>query len=887
MGIKKKDAKGRLDKFYYMAKEQGYRARSAFKLIQINKKFNFLEKSKVVVDLCAAPGGWLQVAQKYMPRQSIIIGIDLAPIKPIPGVITHVEDITTAKCRNTLKAELKTWKVDVFLHDGAPNVGTAWLQDAFQQSELVLHSLKLAVEFLVPGGTFVTKVFRSKDYNKLLWVFNQLFRKVEATKPSSSRNVSAEIFVVCQDFLAPKKIDPKMLDPKFVFKEVDDFVEEEDEKQKKERQSAILNDLFHPEKKRRHRDGYADGASVLHVVTPASEFITGSDFVSILARSNALDFKDEIGKQVLKSPFTTEDIKTFVQDLRVLGKKDFKDLIKWRESVRIAMGLEKSPEEKKKEAAEREEARKAEEAAKANTEESVVDDLTRQAESLQAQQKRDKRKARERKSKQLLRLRMGMEAPMDIGMEAEMGSIDSLQFDNGTLFDSKPASKSKMSTEFTPSSDDDSEAEGSENDDESEVYDSEDEIAMKLDSLETDVDMMYDQYQQRVLERDPKARVKRQKEGAEAFEEWYGVEWEKKMKGVEEKGEAAAGKGSDSESDFSSEEDDDESEDEEDGGFEVDEKPQARKRKAKVEDEVQDERDGTLTSAVLSKKARLFFDNPLFKGVNESGTGGLFDSEMGGVDTMASDDSDDEEAIRKAAKEAKKKKAAKKKGKEGAEDDSDSEAENKKGFEVVKAASDVKADDASNDFIIDTAQKYTLAQMVIHKSGKRDLIDDGFNRYAFNDPEGLPSWFTEEENRHNKPQLPVTKEAVNIMRAKLRAMDARPIKKVAEAKFRKKMRADARLHKALKKASAVADDPDAPDKSKLRDAAKIMKKALSKKQDKKPELVVAKNQNKGLKGRPKGVKGRYKMVDGVMKKELKQQKARNKRAKKHSNTRRR
>ncbi|CAI5760544.1 unnamed protein product [Candida verbasci] len=486
----KKNSKGRLDRYYYLAKEKGYRARSSFKIVQINEKFgHFLEKSKVVIDLCAAPGSWCQVASQLCPINSLIIGVDIVPIKPLPNVITFQSDITTEDCRSRLRGHMKTWKADTVLHDGAPNVGLGWVQDAFTQSQLTLQALKLAVENLNVGGTFVTKIFRSRDYNNLIWVFQQLFEKVEATKPPASRNVSAEIFVVCKGFKNPKKLDPRLLDPKEVFEELNN------EKVNNEAK------IFNPEKKTRQRQGYEEGDYLLFHTMPIMDFIKDEDPINQLGSLNKLEIpssEDHEWKILKKLKCFTPELMECFKDLKVLGRKEFKLILRFRKQARDILGIDK--EEEKPEI----------EITPLTEEEKIDKELQEMLEKQKQKAKRAKKTSNELKQKEIVRNQMNMLTDMNVGIDAAQIGADS-------LFNIKIAEKTGQLEKLAKGKKQmifDDEEVAKDNEIQYEEIKSEDE----QDELEAQLDDMYSQYQERKAERDSNCKNKQARDGEEPWE---------------------------------------------------------------------------------------------------------------------------------------------------------------------------------------------------------------------------------------------------------------------------------------------------------------------------------------------------------------------------------
>ena len=212
-----KSSKDKRDLYYRKAKELGYRARSAFKLLQLNEEFHFLDNLERVVDLCAAPGSWSQVLSRVMFEENNndnpnkkIIAVDLQPMSPIKNVITLQADITHPKTLTRILELFGNEKADFVCSDGAPDVTGLHDLDEYVQQQLIMSALQLTTCILKPQGTFVAKIFRGRDIDMLYSQLGYLFDRVICAKPRSSRGTSLEAFIVCLGYNPPANWEPKL-----------------------------------------------------------------------------------------------------------------------------------------------------------------------------------------------------------------------------------------------------------------------------------------------------------------------------------------------------------------------------------------------------------------------------------------------------------------------------------------------------------------------------------------------------------------------------------------------------------------------------------------------------------------------------------------------------
>jgi AdoMet-dependent rRNA methyltransferase SPB1 len=660
---------------------------------------------------------------------------------------------------------------------------------------------------------------------------------------------------VCRGYKAPKRLDKRLLDPHYVFAELSGPNANNEAK------------VYNPEVKKRKRDGYEEGDYTQFKEMPASEFIQTEDPIAVLGSYNKLTLQQPLNGDVAlaaldKLPETTDEIRNCCSDLRVLGRKDFKLLLKWRLRVRSIFGL-RTKETKETMAAEDPE--EVAEVESMDEELKIQEELQNMKDRENSKRKREKRKENERKQREIVRMQLNMTAPMDIGLE-ESGPIG-----EGAMFSLKKVDKTDamrrlnrgkmiVPTQATQKEADSGFGSSGETDDESDPEE---------DRLERELESMYDQYKERKAEVDAKYRAKKARKNF-GDDEWDGL----------------SGEEADEKDDSSELEEDDSSSDEED--------------EAPTEGLIRD-LDSSKGANGLSKRATAFFNQDIFSGIS-----GILPEQED-----AAEDSADEEVNRDAAaimaQQAKNRKAeasAKPTKTEATKADSDSEMDdNEDGFEVVKRNEDddwdkdtrradgrpgkcktsqtiARSTNSDTDIDIITAEAMTLAHaLATGQKTTHDAIDDGFNKYAFRDRDGLPDWFVEDESRHDKLQKPISKAAAQAIKEKMRAFNARPIKKVREAKARKKFKAAQRLEKLKKKSELLNNDENMTEKEKADSISRLISKAAKKPKKQQAKLVVARGLNRGIKGRPKGIKGRYRIVDPRMKKELRAQKRISKRKK--------
>jgi 23S rRNA (uridine2552-2'-O)-methyltransferase len=192
-------ADARRDQYRRLAKDRGYRARSAYKLLQLNNSYRILKKGSKVVDLGCAPGGWLQVATKEVGASGKVVGIDLKPVEPVAGA-TILEGSIEDPSMLTKIADTLGGKADVVLSDLAPNVSGMWDVDQARQISLSTIALGFGRQVLRVGGIAVFKVFEGEMLGEFKAELKNSFGRVLLSKPTASRQESSELYIVCLEF---------------------------------------------------------------------------------------------------------------------------------------------------------------------------------------------------------------------------------------------------------------------------------------------------------------------------------------------------------------------------------------------------------------------------------------------------------------------------------------------------------------------------------------------------------------------------------------------------------------------------------------------------------------------------------------------------------------
>jgi 23S rRNA (uridine2552-2'-O)-methyltransferase len=188
------------DPYVAEARKRGYRSRAAFKLIQLDERFHLLRAGLHVIDLGAAPGGWLQVTVPKLKKKGALVGIDLLPIDPIEGATIVLGDMLDPKTDARLKEALGRDKADLVLSDMAAATTGHRQTDHIRTMALAEAAYEFAEAILAPGGAFVVKMFQGGAERELLQRIKQRFTKVSHAKPAASRQESSELYLVAQGF---------------------------------------------------------------------------------------------------------------------------------------------------------------------------------------------------------------------------------------------------------------------------------------------------------------------------------------------------------------------------------------------------------------------------------------------------------------------------------------------------------------------------------------------------------------------------------------------------------------------------------------------------------------------------------------------------------------